>query len=197
MQGEEKIILSNLKKGDEETFVYLFREYFVPLCAHSRKFVKEKETAEEIVSETLFHIWEKRESLQIRSSLIAYLFQSVTNNSIHYLKKKEKEKNLDDYLLNTQLSQIEPATSLDKTMENLIAKDFSDQINRAIENLPQQQKKVFKLKRFEDRKNREIAEELDISVKTVEMHLYKAMISLQKALKQYFPILIPILILVI
>jgi len=199
MQGEEKIIFSNLRKGDEDTFVYLFREYFIPLCACSRKYVNGKETAEEIVSETLFHIWEKRESLQIKSSLKAYLFQAVANNSIQYLRKKKKEKSLEDYLANTKLRRIEfPDSLLDEPMENLIIKkDLTDQITRAIENLPQQQKKVFKLKRFEDKKNREIAEELDISVKTVEMHLYKAMLTLQKVLKQYYPILIPLIVSVI
>ena len=181
-------IINGLILGDEATYISLFREYYVALCSYARRYVGRKDVAEEIVSETFLKIWETRGSLQINTSVKAYLFQAVCNNSLSYLRKLKKDLVLDEYFMDTVSENIGFSTIADEmdeqslTMENTNAK-----IIEAINQLPEQQQKVFRLKRFEGKKNKEVAEILGLSVKTVEMHLSKATLNLQQKLKDYLP----------
>ena len=188
MNLSEANILRKLKEGDEDTYVLLFREYYVPLCNYSRRFLGRKDLAEDIVSETFFNIWTKRDKIDIRTSLKAYLFHAVCKNSLYYLRKTKKEEMLEDYLVkhstdNKGLYKFTAETPSDL----LLMKDLSEKIQAGIDRLPPQQQTAFKLKRYEGKKNREIAEIMGLSVKTVEMHLAKAMLSLRTYLKDYIP----------
>jgi len=174
--------------GDEETYISLFREYYVVLCSYSRRYVGRKDVAEEIVSDTFMKIWENRESLQINTSVKAYLFQAVCNNSLNYLRKLKKEAILDEYFLETASENIGFASISEEIEEqSLTMESINEKIEEAVGLLPEQQQKVFRLKRFEGKKNKEVAEILGLSVKTVEMHLSKATLTLRLKLKDYLP----------
>jgi RNA polymerase sigma-70 factor (ECF subfamily) len=174
--------------GDEETYIFLFREYYVSLCSYSRRYVGRKDVAEEIVSDTFLKIWETRESLQINTSVKAYLFQAVCNNSLNYLRKLKKEQTLDEYFLETSSENIGFASISEVVEEQSLTMDgISEKIENAVNLLPEQQQKVFRLKRFEGKKNKEVAEIMGLSIKTVEMHLSKATLNLRKNLKDYLP----------
>jgi len=188
MNLSEAKILRKLKAGDEDTYVMLFREYYVPLCRYSQRYLSRKDLAEDIVSETFFNIWSKREKIDIRTSLKAYLFQAVCKNSLYYLRKAKKEEMFEDYLMknSTDNQGLEKFTT-ETPSDFLLMKDLSEKIQAGIDRLPPQQQTTFKLKRYEGKKNREIAEIMGLSVKTVEMHLAKAMLSLRTYLKDYIP----------
>jgi len=180
--------INGLIIGDEETYIFLFREYYVPLCAYSRRYVGRKDIAEEIVSDTFLRIWETRQTLQINTSVKAYLFQAVCNNSLNYLRKLKKEEVLDKYFMGTSSENIGFASISDEIEEQSLTKEnINAKIEEAVNLLPEQQQKAFRLKRFEGKKNKEVAEIMGLSVKTVEMHLSKATLSLRKNLKDYFP----------
>ncbi|MEN8123227.1 MAG: RNA polymerase sigma-70 factor [Bacteroidota bacterium] len=188
MKSNLKYLLQKLKAGDEDTYIALFKEYYVGLCAYSRRYVGRKDIAEEIVSETFFKIWENKKTLKIHSSVKSYLFQAVANNSLHHLRKLKKEEKIDDYFSNTENENIgfkEVAENV--TEQSLLVQELNTRIEDAINQLPPQQQTAFRLKRFEGKKNREIAEEMGIAVKTVEMHISKAMLSLRENLKDYLP----------
>jgi len=87
-------IPKDLSIGDEETYIFLSKEYYVCLCAYSRRYVGRKNNAEEIVSDTFLKIWEGRKRLEINTSIKASLFQAVYNNSFNYLQKLKAENNL-------------------------------------------------------------------------------------------------------
>lgn len=180
--------INGLILGDEETYIFLFREYYVSLCAYSRRYVGRKDIAEEIVSDTFLKIWETRAILQINTSIKAYLFQAVSNNSLNYLRMLKKEQILDEYFLETCSENIGFASIIEEVEEqSLTMESINDKIEEAISLLPEQQQKVFRLKRFEGKKNREVAETMGLSVKTIEMHLSKATLNLRKSLKDYLP----------
>jgi len=180
--------INGLILGDEETYIFLFREYYVSLCSYSRRYVGRKDVAEEIVSDTFLKIWETRESLQINTSVKAYLFQAVCNNSLNYLRKLKKEQTLDEYFLETSSENIGFASISEEVEEQSLTMDgISEKIEDAVNLLPEQQQKVFRLKRFEGKKNKEVAEIMGLSIKTVEMHLSKATLNLRKNLKNYLP----------
>lgn len=188
MNIAEAKILQKLKEGDEATYIVLFRDYYIPLCNYAKRYLGRKDLAEDVVSETFFNIWNKRETLDIKISLKSYLFQAVCNNSLYYLRKSKKEESLDDYLVKNSVeregwgnAQIESPSDL------LLVKDLSEKIKMGVDKLPPQQKTTFKLKRYEGKKNKEIAEIMGLSVKTVEMHLAKALLSLRTYLRDYIP----------
>lgn len=181
-------LIKKLIIGDEETYISLFREYYVALCSYARRYVGRKDVAEEIVSDTFLKIWENKETLRINTSVKSYLFQAVCNNSLYYLRKLKKDLVLDDFFQSTESENIgfafiaEDIDEQSLTMDNIHSK-----IVDAVNLLPEQQQRAFRLKRFEGKKNKEVAEIMGLSIKTVEMHLSKATLNLQKALKNYLP----------
>ena len=180
--------INGLIIGDEETYISLFREYYVSLCSYSRRYVGRKDIAEEIVSDTFLRIWETREALQINTSVKAYLFQAVCNNSLNYLRKLKREEILDEYFLETTSGNIAFASTLEDIEEqSLTMENIHTKIEEAVRLLPEQQQKAFRLKRYEGKKNKEVAEIMGLSVKTIEMHLSKATLNLRKTLKDYLP----------
>ena len=181
-------ILRGLIIGDEETYIFLFREYYVSLCSYARRYVGRKDVAEEIVSETFMKIWENRKTLNINSSVKAYLFQAVCNNSLNYLRKLKHANKLETFFEESTYDNIGFAETIDDIGEqSLILEDLTQKVEEAVNQLPKQQQKAFLLKRHEGKKIKEIAEIMGLSVKTVEMHLAKATLSLQKNLKDYLP----------
>lgn len=180
--SEKDNIHIGLREGDETIFIQLFREYYVCLCAYSRKYVGRKEIAEEIVTDIFYSLWKNRNELIISTSIKSYLFKAAFNNSIHYLRTIEKERRLSDFFNNSEYPQF--SISPDEMSEkSLIREDFYEKIEAAVNNLPPQQQQAFRLKRFEGKKNKEIAEIMGIAVKTVEMHLSKALLKLRDDLK--------------
>jgi RNA polymerase sigma-70 factor (ECF subfamily) len=188
MDSDLTYITRKLREGDDDTYIFLFRKYYVPLCSYARRYVGRKDVAEEIVSDTFFNIWRNRNTLEIRSSVKGYLFHAVCNNSLSYLRKLKKEERLDDFFKDTSEENIGFAVTPDEiSSDSLILKDLSQTIDQAVSQLPAQQQTVFRLKRYEGKKLKEIAQIMGLSVKTVEMHLSKAMLSLRKSLKEYLP----------
>jgi RNA polymerase sigma-70 factor (ECF subfamily) len=181
-------VLHGIIMGDEATYILLFREYYVSLCSYARRYVGRKDIAEEIVSDTFMKIWENRSSINIESSVKAYLFQAVCNNSLNYLRKLKKEHQMEAFFQDPANNNIGFAEILDETEEqSYLIGDITLQIEDAMSQLPPQQQKAFRLKRQEGKKIREIALMMGLSTKTVEMHLSKATLNLQKKLKNYLP----------
>jgi len=181
-------IVDGLVIGDEETYIFLFREYYVSLCAYSRRFVGRKDIAEEIVSDTFFKIWENRTKIAINTSVKAYLFQAVCNNSLNYLRRLKLEIKLEEFFRETAFENIAFEEPLDEIeVQSLLMTDINQKIEEVVSQLPEQQKKAFQLKRIEGKKTKEVAEIMGLSVKTVEMHLTKATLNLRQKLKDYLP----------
>lgn len=181
-------VIKGLILGDEETYISLFRTYYIPLCAYSRRYVGRKDVAEEIVSDTFLKIWENKASIQIHSSVKSYLFQAVCNNSLYYLRKLKNDAVLDDYFMETASENIAFSILADEIEDHsLTMENINSRMEEAINQLPEQQQKAFRLKRLEGKKNKEVAEIMGISIKTVEMHLTKATLTLRLKLKDYLP----------
>jgi len=188
MKSNEKYLVQKLSEGDESSYISLFKDYYVSLCAYARRYIGRKDIAEEIVSDIFFNIWKNRKKLEIKSSVKSYLFQAAANNSLYYLRKLGREEKLEDYFNGIDYDNI----GFQEVTENLpeqsfLMQELTERIDDAIDQLPPRQQTAFRLKRFEGKRNKEIASEMGISVKTVEMHLSKAMISLREKLKDYLP----------
>lgn len=186
MRREELDTIKKLKEGDKQTYTKLFREYYVSLCVYANRYLGDKHMAEDIVSDTFYNIWRNRKKIDIKVSLKSYLFQAVVKNSLNYLRKTQREIRMEEYLPKNgkEISTIS-GTRVELPLEYLINKDLGEKIAQAVEKLPPQQQTAFRLKRYQEKKNREIAEIMGLSEKTVEMHLNKASVALRRHLKDF------------
>ena len=176
----EILLLKRIKKGDDKAFETIFREYYSALCFYAKKFTLQADIAEEIVQNIFFKLWEMRVELKIHTSLKSYLFKSVHNNSIKYLNSKKFEE---DY------RKFNEEIILNKR-DYLPDFDLSEKINKSIEELPPQCRKIFILNRYENLKHKEIAKKLGIAEKTVEVQIRRANMALRKKLQEYLPFFI-------
>ncbi len=179
----ENDVVSLIRQGNERVFEQVFREHYRALCSYAIKFLNEKEGAEEIVQDIFFRLWEKRETLAITSSLKSYLFRSVHNRCLNQVKHIDIRE---QYKVENE-SRIK--SEEDNFSEHFNQFELQQQIQKAIEALPEQRKKIFKLSRFSGLKYREIAEHMDLSEKTVEAQMGKALKTLREDLKDYLPVI--------
>ena len=173
-----------LEKGDINAFEMLFRTYYKPLCNYAYTFTHDKDEAEEIVQSTFLSVWEKQRAIQIQTTIKPYLYAMVRNACLNVIKhEKIKQKHAAEALALGD----EAYESVTQTVHT---SELEKQIYKAMEKLPEQCRLVFKLSRFEELKYAEIAGQLNISIKTVENHMGKALKIMREQLKDYLPLLI-------
>lgn len=168
---KEKIKHSDLKQ--------LFDASYNSLVIQAIRLVKNQETAEDIVQDCFIKLWEKKASLEISGNVTAYLAKMVRNKCLDFIKKKKIQ-----------------TSELNETYQGAIANndqlemdELQSSIDKIIDALPEKCRQTFVLSRFEELSYKEIAEQLDISKKTVEAHISKALKSLRKDLNQFLLLL--------
>ena len=158
----DKSLLKKLRQDDQVALKKIFDCYFDDLFKYSLRFVAKPEIAEELVQDTFIHLWNNRHSLDIKSSLKSYLLRIVRNDAIDHLKSQ--------YNKSTILDETEQYIILDShtPFDVLHASELQELLDKATQNLPEKCAIVFDLSRKSELSHKEIAEKLDISVKTVE-----------------------------
>jgi RNA polymerase sigma-19 factor, ECF subfamily len=177
---------SEHKKLDKPVFEQLFKTHFVHLCNFAYQFVKDTDSAKEVTQKVFINLWENREKIDPQKSIQSYLFTSVRNRSLNYIRDQKKYRNevLDLETHDFEIPFEEDAIAMD---------ELKEKVARALDELPEKCRLVFEMSRYKNMKYKEIAEELDISVKTVEAHMSKALKSLRINLEDYACILLIIL----
>lgn len=176
-------ILERLQNDDRHALELLFKTHYAPLCRFAKNILKDKDQAEDMVQEVFLKIWDKRHALKVSSSLKAYLFMAVKNHCLNTLKLNERKNWLDEDMENDAL------LSNNEVESKLNAKHLNEKIQQAIELLPEKCKLTFQLSRHEEMSYKEIAELMNVSVKTVENQMGKALTFLRKNLLPYISIL--------
>lgn len=184
-QSDNDFLLSAVQRGDQKAFDTLFRRYYPMLCAYGHRFV-ELEDAEEIVEDSLLWIWENRETFIIESSLNSYLFKMVYRRALNKLAHIDATQRADtrfyeemqEMLQDTDYYQIE---------------ELAKRIEDAVAALPESYREAFVMHRFRDMSYKEIAETLGVSPKTIDYRIQQALKQLRVDLKDYLPLLLPLL----
>lgn len=173
---KEKLLLKHLKNGIQEAYKYIYDQYYSELCTYASKLCGNDQFAQDIVQQVVIKLWNKRQDLTIKDSLKKYLYKAVYYQFIDNQRKAAKEMNhLDELKQEAILELIEaPKDDLEKKYQS---------IEVEINKLPTKCKKVFILGKKEGLKYKEIAGQLDISIKTVESHMSLALRKLRKALR--------------
>lgn len=173
-------------KDDEIAFRTLFFQFFSPLCVFAHRYVDSWENCEDIVQETFFKIWKNRKYIEINTSSRNFLITSVKNSCIDFLRKQETEQNW-------QQKEIENNTSWHTSGDIYSTIELEQMLAAALAKLPDNIRIVFEKNRFEGMTYAEIATEHNISVKTVEAYMTKALKHLRVELKDYLPLIILLL----
>ncbi len=177
-----------LLKDDRNSFKDIFNEYFHPLCHLGLHYLEDEDEAKEVVQDAFVKLWEIRNDLNVESNLRNFLFTLVKNSCLNTLKRRQillkHHESIKWMEMHYQYESL--ARMGDDYME---FKELKAKIDHAIQHLPEHCRVVFELSRFEELKNREIAEILGVTQKTVEAHLTKALKILRNDLKDYLPII--------
>lgn len=190
MSKDEKILVKRLKNDDKIAFEELFKMYSERIYYFTIRYVKNKEEAEEITQEVFVRLWNRRFDLKLELSFSSYLFMIAKNAVIDLLRKRQKES-----VINEDITQ--DANSIAEQSNNSIEyKELLDIVSNSIAELPEKRQQIYLMIRNEGLSYKEIAEKLNISIKTVESHMRLALQQLKKSIgKNYELILVGIFIL--
>ncbi len=185
-------LISRIKQGDQDAFRVLYTEFYVGLCIHAKRFLRNKESAEEVVQEVFLRFWERREFINIYENIGSYLFQSVRNGCLNHLKHLQVAHKFEQGVME-QLQEAEDFYTL--TQENgqsiFIARELETYINKAIDMLPEQCREIFKMSRFDGFKNQEIADKKGVTIHTVQKQISIALEKLRVTLSPYLKVVAP------
>jgi RNA polymerase sigma-70 factor, ECF subfamily len=187
MNLKEREIISGLHNGVRTQFDYLFKCYYSGLCIYANSYLKSFELSEEVVQEVFVKLWENHDRIIIHTSLKAYLYRSVFNTCLNFLKinqsSSHKHFDLDQPGIQLELMALE-------TSDSLFSQLFSEQVEKDLEDaiaaLPEQCRTIFKMCRYENLSYPEISSKLNVSLSTVKTQMSRAMEKLLRQMEKYF-----------
>jgi RNA polymerase sigma-70 factor (family 1) len=177
-EKKDNELSSNSPLGNLDDFEALFKQYYAPLVVYACKYIPETDAAREIVQDFFVKLYEKRSALTIGTSLKSYLYRSVYNACMNYINQRNIQEK---HIRNIDLERND-----EENLENEInSVELQNRIFNLIEALPPKCKKIFKMNRLEGMKNEEIALNLNLSKRTVETQISKALKILRNKLSDY------------
>lgn len=168
-----------LKLNTEKEFNDLFNKHYQELCRVLLPIVKDKDAIEDIVQDVFVKLWIRRDEIEINTNFKAYLYKAVVLRSFDYLRKQKTVHSAQNEL------KIVQQQSYNSVEDNIHEKELTNAIDRGMAEMSENMKTIFQLSRFGGFKNREIAEQLNISIKTVESNMGKALKIMTEHLKPY------------
>jgi RNA polymerase sigma-70 factor (ECF subfamily) len=190
VEYSDSTVITLLQQGNEKTFERLFKEHFKSLHAYAYTFLRDNEMAEEIVQNVFCRIWEKRDQLKTDGSLKSYLYRSVHNESLNYIKHQKVKASFDVYYTGEMQHNEQQQQASVKVMTT----ELQQHITAAMNELPQQCRTIFQLSRFEQLKYQQIADQMGLSIKTIENQMDKALRLMRIKLAEFLPIILLFLI---
>lgn len=172
----------------DEGFETLFKSHYKALHAYANVMLKDSDVAEEIIQSMFLKLWEKRDLIQVQTSVKAYLYKCVYNDSLNYIRNQKTKTKYEDFTVLTMNQHHEPASFQAELSE------LQRNLGLALNDLPEQCRTIFQLSRFEELKYKEIAEELGLSVKTVENQIGKALKILRLKLADFLVLIFALML---
>jgi RNA polymerase sigma-70 factor (ECF subfamily) len=178
----------HLNPNTEADFEYLFKTYFRELHAYSYSLLKDWDAGEEIVQALFLKLWEKNDWTNINTSIKSYLYKCVYHDSLNFMRREKTHLRYQTLTAHTLENETDDASNKLKLSE------VEHHLHLALNQLPEKCRAIFHMSRFEQLKYQEIANHLEISIKTVETHMVKALRILRKEMHEFLPLMALILI---
>ncbi|WP_337965903.1 RNA polymerase sigma-70 factor [uncultured Flavobacterium sp.] len=175
--NDNDILIESLKNGDEKAYTYLIDTYHHKLCVYANSLVKNVYSAEDIVQNVFIKVWEQRTRLKTNHAIKSFLYKLVYNEFIDLYRKNQS-------LFSLEKSYYDALNSIVLEDDSESLQHVINAVNKEIQNLPPKCKEVFILSKKEGLTNIEIAEHLDVSIKTVEAQITKAFSILRSSLDE-------------
>lgn len=179
-QDSDLLLFGQIKNDDLSSYEIVFKKYFKELYRFAYSYVRDGMISEELAQEVFLYIWEKRKQIEIQTTLKTYLYSAVKNKCLNYIKlelpKQQAMSDVSEMMISEQTQRVDEG-------ENDILKDY---IGQAIDALPNKCRKIFILSRNGGLTYEEIAEELDLSKKTVENQMGIALKKLRESLEPVY-----------
>jgi len=169
-------MIKGLRSGRESAYEQLFKDFYQPLSVFAHGYVQDLETGKEIVQDLFVHLYEKRKTLVITTSIKSYLYQSVRNRCLNHIKQHQVQKMHHD--------RMKPELEESENLEDKIREtELEHLVSKIVDQLPPQCKRIFNMSRVSGFSNGEIAEQLEISKRTVETQISNALKVLREKLE--------------
>jgi len=185
MEILDKDIIKRIQNDEEKYFRYVFDSSYDKIFYFAKEFVRDADTSHGIAQGVFVKLWEKRKELRADSNLMAWLFTVTKNDCLKIFRQQRKEIIIDNPSNENNLG-IEALEQFDTS--ELVIKEMHQIIEQTLQQLPPRCREIFQLSRFEELKNREIAQRLNISEKAVEAQITKALKAMKKNLHEYLPL---------
>lgn len=170
----EENTIQQIKAGNIAAFKSFFDSVYYQLYFYCRKYISDPEDAKDLLQNVFMKLWEKREELEIHTSLESYIYRSVHNECLNYIRCSRPTDSIDENIDND-----------DSPYQDLTVHEIESIVEETVRHLPQQCQSIFRMSRIQGLRNQEIAEQLYISVRTVETQIYRALKILKIRLKDY------------
>ena len=180
---EEKELLASIRRGETAGLKALFEKYHASLCSTAFRLIRSHDTAKDIVQEVFIKFWNNRASIEITSSLQAYLRRSVINATLNQMEKEQRHSKV-------EIEQLQHHPSGTSSDDHHTTDELTREFENAVNSLPVRTRAVFLLIRREEMSYKEVAESLNISLKAVEKEMMKALKLLREMLKDLLPLLV-------
>ena len=177
---DDNLLVTRIRQDDKNAFKSLYKRYSKKIYFFSLKYLGNNVEAEELVQSVFINVWENRKSLDANNSVKSYIYKAAVNYIYNYLKKKA----IHARFIESEINKGQIHSNL--TYEQVFFHDLERSINSIVETLPSQQQKIFQLNRNEGLTNMEIANKLDLSVRTVENQMYRALKTVRTILKEKY-----------
>lgn len=188
--NQEGDLLLQIQNGDMNAFEELYFNMQPRLFAFSKKFIENNEIARDIVQEIFFEFWENRRTTTIKSSVNAYLFRTLHNKCLNYIRDLKVREKYSSYVdIKLKEAELFFFDQEQDSYKSIFFKEVQEIFNESMKNLPDSCREIFVLSRMKGLSNKEIADQLNISVRTVENQIYRALKVLKVSLKDYLPLL--------
>ncbi len=188
MNENEQLLFEKLRNSDEAAFRIIYNNYSSKLYYFVLEFIPLKDAAENIVQDTFVTLWNRRKDLKDDTNLASYLFTGAKNNALYRLRDKKYRQKLFSNAMDVSELNLNTDALITVDTSAFAFQEIEQIIQETLSNLPPQCRKVFELSRLQEMKNKEIAEELNISVRTVEVHISKGLKVFKIALEDYLPL---------
>jgi RNA polymerase sigma-70 factor, ECF subfamily len=184
--GSEDLWVERIRGGDEVAFEAFFRAFYEPLCRFAYRLIRDSADAEQLVQDVFMNIWQKRSDWSPPSTVRSYVYRATKNQALNYLRNRKRRDDLEEL----EFSNEVPVLS--SPQEEYEKKELLEAVQQAIELLPVRCRLVFVLHRHDGLTYAEIADVLDISHKTVETQIGRALKMLRKILSPYLAIVVAV-----